>query len=227
MSWRFLLCVAISCGGAPARPAISAGAIPVNKTFLLRHVERVRVGTHEKKRVFAAEETFAEGSGTVATAIKLNVLEGEATGHRVVRARGDGVEVFDPAGKPVPDEAIIATLYRFVGKPDPFRANAPAAHYDQAISEYLTGTEALFQSVEKTRSRVLAVRDDVVTIHVELAATHRDKECTWQSTPRGTLTLRRNGGDLAHLEMKGTLAGKCAAADVEGDLELIVDRAPR
>jgi hypothetical protein len=253
MSWRIILFLIVGCSGAPARPAFTPGAVATNKTFLLRRIERVRVSNAEKTSTFSVEETVAEGQGTVAKAIRVKVLENKTRresgdvieeiglgggAHVIVRPKGDGVEVFpaDEYAVPAGDVTdIVSELYRFVGHPDPFlshvpvevKVGAPVPDSERALAQYLSGKESLFQSVEKTRSKVLSVRNDVVAIHVELSGVHRDNECTWTATPRATLTLRRSGGDLAHLELKGPLSGKCNDAEVEGELEVTIDRAPR
>ncbi len=234
-------------------PTITATGAPIGRTFLLRRVEVLRVGPETTTKTFSAEETLAEGSGTTITAVKLNILDeaekqetGDVTqtlayaaGERmIVRARAEGLELWtlpEKAGVRPEVEAIVGRLYRTLGHDDPFLAHVPPGRllprarvpdYEQALGEYLVATGA-FEQVESARALVIGVRDQVVTVHVDLTLGHKDKECSYRATLGAELSLRRNGGDLAHLEAKGPLSGICEGEKTEGRYELTVDRSPR
>lgn len=234
-------------------PTITATGAPIGRTFLFRRVEVLRVGSETSTRTFAAEETLAEGKGDTITAVKLNILEeaekqetgdvsqtlAYAAGERmIVRSRAEGLELWtfpDKAGVRPEVEAIVSRLYRTLGHDDPFLAHVPpgrllprarAPDYEQALPDYLIAT-GTFDRVEGARAFVLGVRDDVVNVHVDLTLGHEDKECSYRATLRAELTLRRHGGDLAHLEARGPISGTCDGAKTEGRYELTVDRSPR
>lgn len=251
----FALVVLCGCGAKYPNgpPTITETGAPIGKTFLFRRVEMLRVGGDTTTDTFSAEETLAEGAGNIVTAVKLNILdEGRkqetgdssqviayAAGERmIVRAKGVGLELWtlpDKAGVRPEVEAIVSKLYRGVGHEDPFLVNIPprplmerakVPEYERALGAYFLASGA-FDQVEDARAFVIGVRDDVVTIHVDLALAHKDKECSYRANLKAQLTVRRNGGHLAHLEAKGPLAGTCGAEKTEGRYELTVDRAPR
>ena len=242
------------CTPAPRGPTITPG-VAKGTTFLVRRVEHVIVGAHDDKTLVSLEETLVEAHGSIPWAVKVWVLEQEtrhsAGGdvehvnglgggtHAFVRPRGEGVEVVgDPEGTLVGDETVtlLGSLYRFLGHGDPFVTNAepgpfaPGAKvpgYERALASYLIGKDETFQRLIEVRSRVLSTKPDVVSIHAELSLEHTDASCTWTATPRATFSIRRTGGDLAHLELRGPLSGKCDGEPVTGTIELTVDRAAR
>jgi hypothetical protein len=251
----FLLLLLSGCGAKYPNgpPTITETGASIGRTFLFRRVEMLRVGGETTTDTFAAEETLAEGKGKTVTAVKLNILdEGRkqetgdssqiiayAAGERmIVRAKGEGLEMWtlpDKAGVRPEVEAIVARLYSGIGREDPFLANIPqrplltrakAPEYEQALGAYFLASGA-FSKVDDARAFIVGIRDTVVTIHVDLTLAHEDKECSYKANLKAELTVRRAGGDLAHLEAKGPLAGTCGTEKTEGRYELTVDRSQR
>lgn len=236
-------------------PTITETGIAKGRTFLFRRVEMLRVGARTTTDTFVAEETLAEGEGNTVTAAKLSILDegsreetgdvvqtlGWAAGQNlVVRAKGEGLEMWTlPEKTPLRTEVeeVVTKLYRGIGKEDPFLSNipprrlalrGPVNEYAKAVPSYLIGGKSgLFQAAEGARAYVVGIRDELVTVHVDVTLAHADKDCTFRANLRGEVTVRRHGGDLAHLEMKGPLSGTCDAEKTEGAYDLVIDRSPR